>query len=1150
MVEGGHGLRSPTERRPWHSWQFPHRDVTPFISRRLPVLPVLATLFLAACDRTAVERRGDAPPVDSTLFTLMPADYTGVRFTNRVVDSQERNVFTYRNFYNGGGVALGDLTGDGLPEVILTSNQEGPTLYLNEGQFRFRDITKRAGLDVKRPWTTGVTIADVNGDGRLDLYVSHAGDGDPASRANTLWINQGMGGDSVPMFREMARAYGVADEGWSTHAAFLDYDRDGDLDLFVINNSPRPVNSFGVRNTRDERHPHGGDHFYRNDGDRFTDVTAAAGIWSTEIAFGLGVGVGDVNRDGWPDIYVANDFHERDYLYLNQRDGTFRDVLETAMPLTSYFSMGMDIGDVDNDGWPDVYTTDMMPEDEYRIKTTAMYEGWDVYMAKVRDGYHHQLMRNMLQRNNGDGTFSDVGYLTRTAETDWSWSALLADFDQDGRKDVYVTNGLARDVTSQDYVAFLADRTTMERESSSKRVDYMRLINAMSSTPIADYAFRNEGGWRFTNEATRWGLATPNISSGAAYGDLDGDGAPDLVVSNVNAESFVYRNNARTLRRAHHWLQVRLTGRDRNPFAVGAAVTVHAGGERQLQELYPARGFQSSVDYTLTFGLGERTAVDSVVVHWPDGARSVEAAPSVDRLLSLSHPGPAAAAAPVNSASAPSGAPLLRNVTAGSNLTFAHLENDFVDFDRERLMPRMLSTEGPALAVGDVNGDGLDDVFLGGAKEQAGRLYLQTAGGSFAASPSPAFELDAISEDVSALFFDADGDGDRDLYVVSGGNEYSEDSPALQDRLYMNDGRGRFTRKDGALPANLASGSVVSAADIDGDGDLDLFVGSRSVPWRYGVDPKSQLLLNDGTGRFTDITERAPGLQTVGMVTDAIWSDADGDRRPDLLVVGEWMPVVVYRNLGSGRFERLADEGLARSDGWWNRIVAADLDGDGRDEYILGNLGLNSRLRATIDEPLTMIVKDFDNNGFVEQLIGMYNGGKSYPLVLRDDLIKAVPPWKARFLNYKDYALQTLDDVVPPGERAGATVKQAHRLESAVLRIGADRRFRFESLPLEAQIAPIYGIVPHDVNGDGHLDLLLAGNFDGVKPEIGRMAASEGLLLLGSADGTFTVVPPKASGFRVPGQTRAIRPLRTRAWVHFLVARNNGAPLLFTAGVK
>jgi len=1100
---------------------------------------------LAACGERGASRLADAPPVDTTLFTLMPSGYTGVTFANRVVDSQERNVFTYRNFYNGGGVAVGDLTGDGLPEVILTSNQDGPTLYLNEGKFRFRDITKASALVDEQPWTTGVTLADVNGDGKLDVYVSHAGDGEPASRANTLWINQGLGADSVPTFKEMARAYGVADEGWSTHAAFLDFDRDGDLDLFVINNSPRPVNSFGVRNTRDERHPYGGDHFYRNDGEKFTDITEQAGIWSAEIAFGLGLGVGDVNRDGWPDIYVANDFHERDYLYINQKNGTFKDVLESAMPLTSYFSMGMDIADVNNDGWPDVYTTDMMPEDEQRIKTTAMYEGWDVYMAKVRDGYHHQLMRNMLQRNNGDGTFSDVGYLTRTAETDWSWSALITDLDQDGRKDVYVTNGLARDVTSQDYVAFLADRTTMEREANAKRVDYMRLINAMTSTPIADYAFHNTGDWKFTNAAKSWGLATPNISSGAAYGDLDGDGALDLVVNNVNAESFVYRNNARTLRKEHHWLQVRLGGRGRNPFAVGARVALYAGADQYVQELYPARGFQSSVDYTLTFGVGSHTTVDSVVVDWPDGTRTHVPAGAADRLLTVTQDDQAAPGAPFVPRRP---TPLLADVTARAGLSFTHTENDFVDFDRERLIPRMLSTEGPALAVGDVNGDGLDDVYLGGAKEQAGVLYTQNADGTFRPVPTPAFTLDAISEDVSAVFFDADRDGDRDLYVVSGGNEYSEDSPALQDRLYLNDGRGRFTKAENALPTELTSGSVVATADIDGDGDLDLFVGGRSIPWKYGANPKSQLLLNDGRGHFTDAVNGAPGLQTIGMVTDAVWSDVNGDKRPDLLIVGDWMPVTVFLNRGGGRLEQSQDASLAKSDGWWNRIIATDLDGDGRDEYVLGNLGTNTRLHASAAEPLTMIVKDFDGNGYVEQLIGMYNGGKQYPLVLRDDLIKTVPPWKARFLNYKDYALKTLDDVVPEAERKDAIVKQAHRFETMIMKRGADGGFAFDALPLEAQLAPVFGIAATDIDGDGKTDLVLGGNFDGVKPELGRMAASEGLLLLGDGKGGFASVRPADSGFRVSGQTRAIARLKGRAASRVIVARNNAAPLVFSVG--
>ncbi|MCO4100597.1 MAG: VCBS repeat-containing protein [Gemmatimonas sp.] len=1112
-----------------------------FFPRLLPALPLLA---LTACAESTAHR-ADAPAVGSTLFTQMPSDYTGIRFTNRVVDSQERNVFTYRNFYNGGGVAIGDLNGDQRPEVILTSNQDGPSLYLNQGQFRFRDITKDAGFRDQQPWTTGVTLADVNGDGKLDIYVSHAGDGEPATRANTLWINQGNGADSVPTFKEMARQYGIADEGWSTHAAFFDYDRDGDLDLFVINNSPRPVNSFGLRNTRAERHPYGGHHFYRNDGERFTEVSEATGLFSAEIAFGLGIGVGDVNRDGWPDVYVSNDFFERDYLYLNQKNGTFKEVLDQVMPVSSYFSMGMDIGDVDNDGWPDLYTTDMMPEDEFRIKTTAMYEGWDVYMAKVRDGYHHQLMRNMLQRNNGDGTFSDVGYLTRTAETDWSWSALIADLDLDGRKDVYVTNGLARDVTSQDYVAFLADRTTMQREASGPRVDFMRLINAMSSTPIPDYAFRNDGNWAFSNQAKSWGLDTPNISSGAAYGDLDGDGVLDLVVNNVNAESFVYRNNARTLLKTRHWLQLRLTGEGRNSHAVGARATLFAAGDRYLQELYPARGFQSSVDYALSFGLGEHARVDSLVVEWPNGTRTVQANIAADTTITIAQTANAPTAAPFV---APAVTPLLVNTTAASGLAFAHAENDYVDFDRERLIPHMLSTDGPAMAVGDVNGDGLDDVYLGGAKEQAGKLFVQSAAGTFAPLTNAAFDLDAASEDVHALFFDADRDGDRDLYVVSGGNEFSEDSPALQDRLYLNDGRGRFTRAANALPATLTSGSVVTAGDIDADGDLDLFVGARSIPWRYGIDPSSQLLLNDGRGHFTDVVANAPGLKTIGMVTDALWHDIDGDRKLDLIVVGEWMPVVVYRNRGAGKFERLMAKGLEKSDGWWTRIMAADLDGDGRSEFVLGNFGRNIRLHASADEPLTMIVKDFDKNDFVEQVIGMYNGGKQYPLVLRDDLIKAVPPWKARFLNFKDYALKTLDDVVPIAERSDAVVKQAYRFESAILRRGPDGAFAFEPLPLEAQMAPVFGLAIRDVNGDDRQDILLAGNFDGVKPEFGRMAASDGLVLLGGDKGTFTALRPAESGFRVPGQTRGIATVRTKRGVQVIVARNNAAPLVFSMG--
>ena len=1112
------------------------------------MVPLLA---MAACGGDRVTARTTTvPAIDSTLFTRMPASYTGIAFENRVVDSQERNVFIYRNFYNGGGVAIGDLNGDSLPEVVLTANHDGPTLYLNEGAFRFRDITKAAKLDGAARWTTGVVFADVNGDGRLDVYVSRAGDGPPASRANALFINEGNGKNGVPTFSEQAKAYGIADEGYSTHASFFDYDRDGDLDLFVINNSPRPVTSFGMRNTRAVRDPFGGHKLYRNDGKTFTDVSEKAGIFGSEIGFGLGLGVGDVNRDGWPDVYVSNDFFERDYLYLNNHDGTFKEVLDTAMPVVSYFSMGMDIADVDNDGWPDIYTTDMMPQDEARIKTTAMYEGWDIYQTKVKNGYHHQLMRNMLQRNNGDGTFTDVGYLTRTAETDWSWSALLADLDLDGRKDVYVTNGLARDVTSQDYVAFLADQETMKREKDARRVDFLRLINAMSTTPIPNYAFHNDGAWKFTNVAASWGLSIPSLSNGAAYGDLDGDGTLDLVVSNVNAEAFVFRNNARTLLKDRRSLQVTLDGVGANRFAIGARVTVYADSERFMQEQYPSRGFQSSVDYVLTFGVGTRATVDSVVVEWPDGRRtSRPAVPTNTRLaISLANdatmPSPASAA--VASASAPA-ARLFQDVSASAGIGFAHVENDYVDFDRERLIPHMLSTDGPALAVGDVNGDGLDDLYFGGAKEQAGQLLLQNTNGGFTPGSGAAWMADAASEDVSATFFDADRDGDLDLYVVSGGNEFADDSPGLQDRLYLNNGRGAFTRAFDALPPETVSGSRVVAADYDGDGDVDLFVGGRSVPWNYGADPRSSLLRNDGRGHFTDVAATlAPALERVGMVTDALWQDVDRDGKLDLVVVGEWMPITVFRNAGGGALTRFEAKGLEKSHGWWNRIVAADLDGDGVNEFVVGNLGLNVRLHATEAEPLTMLVKDFDGNGFSEQVLGLYNKGKQYPMVLRDDLIKAIPPLKARFLNYKDYSLVTMDDVFPAAERSGAITKQAYYFESAVVRRNATGGFMLTPLPVEAQMAPVFGLLPRDVNGDGRLDVLLAGNFDGFKPEIGRLTGSEGLVLLGDGKGGFTPVRPMLSGFRVPGQSRDIQRVRTRGGDRIVVARNNDRPLVFS----
>ena len=1122
---------------------------------RLRLCHLLSALyFAAACAGNEQKQeissgRTAAPPVDGHLFTLLPSSYTGVHFENRVEATPELNVFTYRNFYNGGGVAVGDLNGDGLPEIMLTSNEHGNKLYLNKGHFQFQDVTDEAGVGGKGFWATGVTFADVNGDGLLDIYVCYAGNIAGKRRANELYINQGLDKNGVPTFKEMAGEYGLADEGYSTQATFFDYDRDGNLDMFLVNNSFRPVSSFGLRNIRNVRDKLGGHKLFHNDGNgHFTDVSAKAGIFGSEIAFGLGVVVSDVNRDGWPDIYVSNDFFERDYLYINNHDGTFNEQLDKEMPYLSYFSMGLDIADINNDGWPDIYTTDMLPEDEYRLRTTSAFEGWDTYQAKVRNGFHYQLMRNMLQLNNGNGTFSDIAQMAGVARTDWSWSALLADLDLDGYKDIYVTNGIARDVTSQDYVAFLANERTMLTATKGKKVDFKVLTDAMTSTKLKHYVFRNKGDLTFANETANWGLDTPSFANGATYADLDGDGALDLVVNNVNEEAFVYRNNARSLLPTNHYLQVRLEGEGHNRFGVGSKVTLQNGKQTFYQELSPTRGFQSSVDYILTFGLGKIDKVQSVTVNWPDGRvssmKNIAANQRITVKQSESAKGSIAPSQPVRQ--------LVTDVTQQTTFPFVHHENDYIDFDRERLMPKMLSTEGPLMAVADVNGDGLDDVFIGGAKDQPSAILIQQPDGSFVKSNERLLAQDAISEDIGAVFFDANGDGHPDLYVVTGGSEFSELAPALEDRLYLNDGKGNFRKAVGALPPLALSGSRVAAADFDGDGAIDLFVGGRSVPGRYGIDPQSVLLRNDGRGKFTDVTDKAaPGLSHIGMVTDAVWKDVDGDGRPDLVVVGEWMPITIFHNAGHGKLVKMNVPGLEKSNGWWNRIIAGDFTGNGRVDFIVANLGLNTRLQAKANEPVTMYVKDFAHNGFVQQIISYYNNGKAYPLTLRDDLIRSLTFLKDRYLNYKDYARQTVADVFPEKDLSDAVVKNAYTFATTLVRNNGDGTFTMVPLPLEAQIAPMYGLLAADIDGDGKPDLLMAGNFDGVKPEIGKMSAGYGVYLRGDGKGHFTPVRELESGFFVPGQARDIQRVHTRKGNIYIVSRNNDRPLIFRAnGVR
>jgi hypothetical protein len=1119
----------------------------------------LAMVLFSGCGGSDAPPRTKADrspaPAGSTLFTKLPAAHTNVDFENQIEYTEDTNVFTYRNYHNGGGVAIGDLNGDGRQDLYFTSNQGDNRLYLNEGDWWFRDVTEAAGVAGERAWSTGVSLADVNGDGRLDIYVTNSGEISGDNRKNELFINRGTGEDGVPRFEEQAEAYGLAHEGYSTHASFFDYDRDGDLDMYLLNNAFTPISDFNLRNNqRTQRDALGGDKLFENRDGAFVDVTEESGLYSSEIGFGLGVTVGDLNRDGWPDLYISNDFFERDYLYVNQQDGTFREVLPEQMRHSSLSSMGSDFGDLNNDGWPDLFVTDMLPERDDRLKTTTTFKPWREYQNMVGNGYYHQLLRNTLQLNNGNGTFSDVAPIAGVDATDWSWGALIADFDLDGHKDIFVANGVYKDVTNQDFLQELMSQETARRMKERGRSEFLNLIEDIPSNKISNYAFRNALGADsttgpiFRDAAAEWGLDTPSFSNGAAYGDLDNDGDLDLVVNNLNMESFVYRNEA-DRRSGRHSLQLVLEGEGDNSFGVGAQVTVETGSTTIYKEQMPVRGFQSTVGHRLTIGVGEADTLDRVTVAWPDGRTQRLRDVAADQVLTVrqSNAAPASEAdRPSLSLPDPSTQPFV-DVTDEVDLDAAtHEENRFVDFTREGLIPKKLSTEGPRLAVGDVNGDGREDLYVGGAKKQPGRLLVQRPSGRFVPTNEDLFADDQISEDIGATFFDADNDGDQDLYVVSGGNEYTEEAPALADRLYINDGSGTFTKARGRLPTLRRSGSVVAASDVDGDGDQDLFIGSRVVPWNYGADPKSVLLENDGTGHFTEVTgEVAPKLREIGMVTDAVWTDATGNGQEDLVVVGEWMPISIFENTG-GRLRRLTPSGLTQSSGWWNRVAAADFDDDGDTDFVVGNLGNNTRLKARPNRPASLYVNDFDRDGSEEPVLSMYRGGENVPFVLRNRLIEEIPPLQEQFSSHEAYAGTPISSVFSADQLDAADVKRAHTFSTVYVENEGDGSFSMRPLPFETQLSPMYGIFPEDVNGDGHLDVLLAGNFHGAPPNLGRMDASHGVVLRGDGTGRFSAVPTRESGFSVTGEAREIKTITTTAHGPLvLVAKNDGPVQVF-----
>ena len=1020
--------------------------------------------------------------LSSGLFEYLDPAETGVNFINEVVDQEDFNVLTYRNFYNGGGVGIGDFNNDGLNDIYLTANLKANKLYINKGDIKFDNISATAGATGRGGWSTGVSLVDINADGFLDIYVANSGDVKGESRHNELFINNG---DLT--FTDQAQAYNLDNNGYSTHAAFFDYDGDGDLDCYILNNSFKDPSRIDLYDkTREEDDALGGDRLMRNDGGVFVDVSKDAGIYTSAIGFGLGVSIGDVNNDFWPDIYISNDFWERDYLYINNQDGTFTEDLANQVSICSISSMGADIGDINNDGYQDIFTTDMLAADNFRLKSATIFDPYHLEDLKFRASYHYQILQNCLQVNRGGKGFREVASLSGISATDWSWGALMFDFDNDSNKDIYVCNGIYHDIMSLDFANFLDDKEEIKKIVTEKgRYDFRDFLQFLPTKAIDNYAFVNKGNLKFESEAASLGFKTGEYSNGAAYGDLDNDGDYELVINNINAIASIYENHSE--KNGNHYLALRLKGSPSNPDAIGARIEVQIDDQIINQELYRNRGFQSSVPSHITMGLGKAHSIDQLVIIWPDKTTQIVHNPKLDTILTITKE---QALLPAIVQDKPSA--LFTDITSIIKGDHSHNEDIYNDFDREPLLLRMHSTEGPKIVVADVNGDGLEDFLTLGATNDSDKLFLQSKSGGFVFAKNQLFKNDNKFESTCAAFFDADNDGDQDLLIGSGGNQLSKGIDGFKLRYYENDGKGQFIRIDFKAPQGAGQVSVIAPCDFDKDGDIDLFVGGRSVPGNYGLAPRSFLFTNGGDGTWTDISTRSLG--TVGMVTDATWSDMDMDGDQDLLLVGEWMPVTYFIN-DKNTFEN--KKAIPNSSGWWLDIEATDLNGDGKDEFVLGNWGENSKFKASVENPLTMYLKDFDNNGKTEFILNWYPplDDQAYPFVSKDDLTKQLPHLKKRILKYEEYATKDYNSLFNETERSGATKFICQTLSTSILALH-ETGPQLITLPVEAQIAPSFAITSHDFNNDGLKDIWLGGNFHGLKPEAGHLDASKGVLLL------------------------------------------------------